>query len=402
MARASFVACLARWARGWRTTIACATLIALLFVAGCSHQVVDAKVDDTVKVREAPDPNIATIDHPELFPVVSVELRQSPQELSVNGVVAPDVSRTVPVNAMSSGRVVEVRARLGDYVRKGQVLLTLTSPDLASAISDHRKAVADELLARRQLERSQDLFEHGATAQKDLQIAEDAEDKAKVDVQTTAEHIRILGGDANASMPIIELRAPVSGTIVEQNVTTAAGVKSLDNSPNLFTIADLSHVWMLCDVYENDLAKVRLGEPAVVTLNAYPDHKIQGRISNISSLLDPNTRTAKVRIDLANSGDLMKPNMFGTVVFTSQGNKPRLAVPAGAVLRLQDRDWVFVKLNDKQFRRTEVQGLPAGADGYQQIVAGVNPGDQVAANALQFSRAIENAQEQKPEAGTQR
>ena len=385
-----------------RVTLACAAGMALLFVAGCSHQVVDAKADETVKVQEAPDPNIATIDHPELFPVVSVELRKSSQELSVNGVVAPDVSRTVPVNAMSSGRVVEVRARLGDYVRKGQALLTLTSPDLASAISDYRKAVADELLARHQLERAKDLVEHGAIAQKDLQVAEDAEYKAAVDVQTSAEHIRILGGNTNASTPLIELRAPVSGTIVEQNVTTAAGVKSLDNSPNLFTIADLSHVWMLCDVYENDLAKVRVGEPAVVTLNAYPDRKIQGRISNISSLLDPSTRTAKVRIDLANTGGLMKPNMFGTVVFVSQGNKPMLAVPAGAVLRLQDRDWVFVKLNNKQFRRTEVQALTAGADGYQQIVAGVKQGDQVAANALQFSRAIEDAQEQTADAGSKK
>jgi membrane fusion protein, heavy metal efflux system len=186
----------------------------------------------------------------------------------------------------------------------------------------------------------------------------------------------------------------VSGTIVEQNVTTASGVKSLDNSPNLFTIADLSHVWMLCDVYENNLAQVHLNDRATVQLNAYPERRIAGRISNISTLLDPNTRTAKVRIDLANPSSLMKPNMFGTVRFVSQGNKTRMSLPAGAILRLQDRDWVFVKLNAKQFRRTEVQALPAGQAGYQQIVAGVNPGDQAAANALQFSRAIENEAEQ--------
>lgn len=362
-------------------------LLIILATAGCVRENVKAKSNDPVRVEEAPDPNVTTIDHPELFPLVTVEMRKVPDELAVNGVVAPDVSRTVPVVAMSSGRVVEVKARLGDSVHKGQVLLTLTSPDLSAAISDYRKAVADETLAQRQLQRAQLLYDRGAIAQKDLQIAEDTEEKAKVDVQTTAERIRILGGDIKQPTPIIEVRAPVSGTIVEQNVTTASGVKSLDNSPNLFTIADLSHVWMLCDVYENNLAQVHLGDHATVQLNAYPERRIQGRISNISSLLDPNTRTAKVRIDLPNAGGLMKPNMFATVLFVSQSNTSRMAIPAGAILRLQDRDWVFVKLSSNQFRRTEVQALPAGRDGVQQIAAGVKPGDQVAANALQFSRA---------------
>ncbi|MGA2597586.1 MAG: efflux RND transporter periplasmic adaptor subunit [Bryobacteraceae bacterium] len=368
--------------------------VALMFaLSGCSRGTVNAKVNE-VKVVEAPDPNLVTMDHPELFPTVAVELRKIPNELPVNGVIAPDVSRTVPVNALSGGRVVEIKAQLGDYVAKGQVLLALTSPDLSSAISDYRKAVADEALSKRQLERSQLLYENGALAQKDLQIAEDTEEKARVDLQTTAEHIRILGGTLSDLSPIIEIRAPVSGTIVEQNVTNAAGVKSPDNSPNLYTIADLSRVWMLCDVYENNLSQVHLGDHAAVTLNAYPNRKIDGRISNISSLLDPTTRTAKVRIDLPNPGGLMKPNMFGTVLFVSQSDKTRMAVPESAILRLQDRDWVFVKLNAKQFRRTEVQGLPAGQDGYQEILAGVQPGAQLAANALQFSRAVENQAEQ--------
>ncbi len=374
-------------------TIIVIVLAAAVALSGCSRGTVNAKVNE-VKVVEAPDPNLVVMDHPDLFPTVTVELRKIPNELPVNGVIAPDVSRTVPVNALSGGRVVEIKARLGDYVEKGQVLLTLTSPDLSSAISDYRKAVADEALAKRQLERTQQLYDHGALAEKDLQVAEDTEEKARVDLQTTAEHIRILGGTLSELTPIIEIRAPVSGTIVEQNVTNAAGVKSPDNSPNLYTIADLSRVWMLCDVYENNLSQVHLGDHAAVTLNAYPNRKIDGRISNISSLLDPTTRTAKVRIDLPNPGGLMKPNMFGTVLFVSQSDKTRMAVPVSAILRLQDRDWVFVKLGAKQFRRTEVQGLPAGQDGYQEILAGVQPGDQIAANALQFSRAVENQAEQ--------
>lgn len=363
-----------------------------LLSIGCTKEpeVVDAAA---MKVEPAPDPNVVSIERPELFAVVPVELRKVQNELSVTGQVAPDVSRNVPVVALTSGRVVDVRVRLGDEVRKGQVLLTITSPDMSGAISDYQKFVADERLARTQLERQQLLYDKGAVAQKDLQVAEDTEQKAKVDVQTSAERIRILGGDISHLTPLIEVRAPVSGTIVEQNVTAAAGVKSLDNSPNLFTIADLSHVWVLCDVYENNLSQVHLGDRASIVLNAYPDRKIEGRVSNIGSLLDPTTRTAKVRIDLPNPSRQMRPNMFATVVFRSPGNQSRVTVPVSAILRLQDRDWVFVQQAPKRFRRTEVQTLPATA-GYQQILSGVAPGDKVAANALQFSRAIENQQEQ--------
>ena len=373
--------------------------MALLLLTGCNGQAkVDAKSVETppAKVEEAPDFNVVTVDHPELFRLAQVEMKSVPNELSVTGTVAPDVSRNVPVVALTGGRVVEVRARLGDEVQKGQLLLTVTSPDMSGAISDYQKFQADENLARTQLERSQILYSHGAVAQKDLQVAEDAYAKARVDTRTAAQRIEILGGDLNHLVPLVEIRAPVSGTIIEQNVTNAAGVKSLDNSPNLFTIADLSHVWVLCDVYENNLSQVHLGDKASVQLNAYPDRRLEGRVSNISSLLDPNTRTAKVRIDLPNTAGLMRPNMFATILMVSQGAQKRMMLPAGAILRLQDRDWVFLKLGDKRFRRTEVQAGPAAGDGSQQVLSGVQPGNQVAADALQFSRAAENAQEPPP------
>jgi cobalt-zinc-cadmium efflux system membrane fusion protein len=370
------------------------TFVVGLLSIGCGNQAkVDAKSPDT-KIEDAPDANLVSIPHPEKFPLVPVELRRSSNQLSANGVVAPDVSRTVPVNSLTGGRVVDVRVRLGDDVQKGQVLLTMTSPDISSAISDYRKFQADEALARTQLERSQLLYSHGAVPQKDVQVAEGVEQKAKVDLQTAAQRIELLGGDLKQPSPLLEVKAPVSGTIIEQNVTASAGIKSLDNSPNLFTIADLSHVWVLCDVYENNLSQVHLGDRASVQLNAYPDRKIEGRVSNISKLLDPATRTTKVRIDLGNSNALLRPNMFATVLFVSQGTQNRMTVPVGAILRLQDRDWVFLKLNGKQFRRTEVQVGATSADGRQEILSGVKAGDQLAADALQFSRAVENATEQ--------
>jgi cobalt-zinc-cadmium efflux system membrane fusion protein len=368
--------------------------VIVLLSSGCGGQAkVDAKAPET-KIEPAPDVNLVTVPHPEQFPLVPVQLRKTSDRLSANGVVTPDVSRTVPVNAMTAGRVVEVKVRLGDDVHKGQVLLTMNSPDMAGAISDYHKFQADAALARIQLERAQLLYSHGAVPQKDLQAAESADQKAKVDLQTAAQRIELLGGDLKQPSALVEVKAPVSGTIIEQNTTTSAGVKSLDNSPNLFTIADLSHVWVLCDVYENNLAQVHLNDRASVQLNAFPDRQIAGRVSNIAKLLDPATRTAKVRIDLANERGLLRPNMFATVQFVSEGQHSRLTAPVGAILRLQDRDWVFVKLDGKQFRRTEVQAGPASADGFQEILSGVRAGDQLAADALQFSRAVENAKEQ--------
>ena len=368
--------------------VICMVAAALGALSSCSRGNVDAKTNDApaTTVERAADLNLVSVENPERFPLVTVASRREADQLTANGIVAPDVSRTVPVNALSSGRVVEIRVRLGDDVQKGQLLLTMTSPDMSQAISDHKKFQADEALAKTQFERAQDLFTHGAMAKKDVDVAEDTYNKSRIDTQTAADRIRILGGDLQNPSALIEVRAPVAGTIIEQNTTAAAGVKSLDNSPNLFTIADLSQVWVLCDLYENNLAQVHTGDRAEIELNAYPDRRFEGRVANISKLLDPNTRTAKVRIELSNAKGILRPNMFAVVHFVSQGFQSRVVVPASAVLRLQDRDWVFIKLSENQFRRTEVQAGPAHPDGMQQILTGVRAGDQVVANALQFDR----------------
>src|SRR5262249_40642935 len=153
------------------------------------------------------------------------------------------------------------------------------------------------------------------------------------------------------------LRAPVSGTIVEQNVAGFEGVKSLDNTPNLFTIADLSQVWVVCDVYENDLSEVQLGDSAQIRLNAYPDKLFDGRVADISRVLHPNPRSAKVRIVLPNANGLLRPGMFATANFRSQKLHRRVVVPATAIMRLQDKDWIFRREGQDRFRRMEVHAL---------------------------------------------
>jgi len=367
----------------------CAALALLL--AGCRAK---AKTDPRA---EAPPPavveldqdvNVVNVDHPEQFPIVTAREYDAAPELPVTGVVAPDVSRNVPVISLASGRVVDIRVRLGDAVTKGQLLMRIQSADISGAFSDHRKALADEVLARAQLDRAKLLYEKGAIAQKEIEVAQDAEDKAKVDVETTAERLRVLGADLNHPTAIVDVYAPVSGVITEQNVTAAAGVKTLDNSPNLFTIADLSYIWILCDVYENDLANVHIGEFADVRLNAYPGRIFKGRISNIGPVLDPNIRTAKVRLELRNPG-LMRPGMFVTATFHGLKKEIRAVVPASAVLHLHDRDWVYVPAGDKTFRRVEVNGGKMVPGDLQEILSGLAPGKRVVSNALVLQNTVE-------------
>jgi len=342
-----------------------------------------------VTVEKAPDPSVIEVQHPEQFPVVTVQQRAGAQELLVNGAVAPDVNRSVPVLSLAGGRAVEIRVKLGDDVKKGQVLLEIDSPDVAAAFSDYQKFQTDELLARKQLDRAQLLYSKGAIAQKDLEEAEDTEQKARVDVQTAVQRLKVLGADVNHPTPIVPVRAPISGTIVEQNTTGGTGVRSLDNSPNLFTIADLSHVWVLCDVYENLLPQVHVGDFAEVRLAAYPDRPLRGRVGNISRVLDPSTRTAKVRLELDNPDRLMRAGMFVTAVLRSQQQQLRPVVPATAVLRLHDKDWVFRPEGGNRFRRTEIRAGGTTSDGMRLVFAGLSAGDKVVSNALQFAGAAE-------------
>jgi len=288
--------------------------------------------------------------------------------------------------------VVDLKAKLGDVVTRGQTLLVISSPDLAAATSDYLKARADEILSHKALDRAQMLYDRGAIASKDVEAAQDAEDKAKVDVETATQHVRVLGADPAHPSPLIELKAPVGGTIVEQNVAGAEGVKSLDNTPNLFTIADLAEVWVVCDVFENDLGEVHLGDAADIRLNAFPDRVLHGKVADISRLLDPNTRSAKVRIVLPNDDGALRPGMFAVATFRSRKLTDRVVVPSTAIMRLHDKDWIFLKVRGNRFRKVPVQADGLAPDGMQEIRSGLKPGDEVVINALEFSSEVAEKQ----------
>jgi len=364
-----------------------AVLALSVVLGGCgSKQKVDeaAAAPPAAKVEEVHDVNVLEVERPDRFPIVNVgELSVAPS-LEVTGSVAADVSKSVPAISLAAGRAIEVTVKLGDEVKMGQVLLRVRSNDISNAFNNYQSAVADEKLARSQLERAKALLEKGAIAQKDVDVFTDAEEKAAVAVRTTTESLRLLGVSTDHPSPIVDVLAPISGVIIEQNVVAGGGVKTPDNSPNLFTIADLSTVWIVCDVYENNLADVQLGDTADVRLNAYPDKVYRARVVNIGPILDPNIRTAKVRLEMPNPGN-MRVGMFVTAIFYGKAKQTVATVPTTAVLHLRDRDWVFLPLGGGKFRKTEVVAGRMLAGNMQEVISGLKPGQQVASNALQLS-----------------
>jgi membrane fusion protein, heavy metal efflux system len=360
-----------------------------LLLLGCGETKADPKAEAPPPATVEPDldANNFQVDHPEQFPLVTAIEHKAAPTLNATGVVQPDIARAVPVISLASGQVVEIKARLGDLVKKGQLLLRVRSNDVSGAYQVYLKAANDERLARQQLQRAQILYDKGAIAKNVLEQAEDAEQDAKVDLDTATEQLRLLGVDKDHPSGIVDILAPISGVITDQQVTNAAGVQGL-GSPNPFTISDLSYVWIMCDVYENDLDAVRVGEYADLHLNAYPDKTFKGRIDNILPVLDPNIRTAKVRLEVANPG-MMRVGMFVTATFYGKHAETRAAVPAAAILHLHDRNWVYTPVTGGHLKRLEVVTGDMLPGNMQEIISGVKPGDQVVSNALVLENTVE-------------
>lgn len=340
-----------------------------------------------VTVEKDMDANNFHVDHPERFPLATAGERDAAPELNVTGVVSPDVSRQVPVPSLATGRIVEIDARLGDEVTKGQLLFKVRSADIANAFSNYRQAVKNEELSKVQLIRANTLFEHGAIPKSAQEIAQNAEDDNVVVLETAKEQLGLLGLDPDHPTGMVQVFAPVSGTITDQQITDQSAVQSY-GTPAPFTISDLSHVWIMCDVWENDIAQVRVGEYADIHLVAYPDRTLKARISNILPIIDPNIRTAKVRLQVDNPG-LMRIGMFVTATFHGQSLEKRATVPSTAILHLHDREWVYVPLGNGRFRRQEVTAGNMLPGNMQEVLQGVKAGDQVIASALVFENTVE-------------
>lgn len=374
----------------WTGRTAVVALLSMVAMTGCKSAAKDeaAEAPPAAKVEKTGDLNVMQVEHAERFALTTAVERKAVSTLNVTGAVNPDVSRTIPVISLANGRVVEVFARLGDTVKKGQLLMEVQSTDVSGAFDQYLKAVNDERLARTQFDRAKTLFDKGAIAKSQMEVSENAELDAKTDLTAAEQQLKVLGVDKANPTAAVKVYAPSSGVIIAQNVTNAAAAGvTLSGSSTAFTIADLSHVWILCDVFENDLSMVHLGQEAEIHLSAYPDRTFRGTVSDIGAVLDPTVRTAKVRVQVENPGMVMRVGMFATATLHGQKEETRTVVPATAVLHLQDRDWVFVPMGSAQFRKTEVRAGDMIAGGQQEILSGLAAGQQVVEKALDLQNS---------------
>ena len=367
-------------------------LLAVCAAGACRKSSSDpsAEAPPPATVQADADPALVQVSNPQGFPLITAAAYQAPSRLNATGSVNPDVSRTIPVISIASGRVVAIHARMGDYVRKGQLLFEVQSNDVAGAFNNYLKAVNDEKLSKVQLDRAKLLHDKGAIPTSQLEIAQDQEDDNLANLKAADQQLHVLGVNKDNPGETVKVLSPASGYIIQQNVTdaAAAGV-TYGGTSTAFTIADLSHVWIICDVYENDLANVHLGQRADIHLTAYPDKTFTGTIGDIGAVLDPTIRTAKVRIQVDNPGGIMRVGMFATATFYGRTTQTHPAIPATAILHLHDRDWVYIPAGQGSFRRVEVQSGDMLPNGMQEIRSGINVGQQVVSNALTLQNTVD-------------
>jgi membrane fusion protein, heavy metal efflux system len=330
--------------------------------------------------------------------VVSVERSKVPRALRLTGAVAYNALQTTPVFSPVGGPVQDILAQPGEYVHSGQTLLTVTSPDYSAARSAYMKALSTFELADKNYARSKDLYEHKAIAERDLQQAESDRAQAQADLQSSEDALRALGitnpdslikspPKTTGQIPVI---APVAGQIVERLVGPGQLLQA--GSTQCFTISDMSTVWVLVNVYQNDLAYVRVGDIVDITTDAYAEI-FRGKISYIADALDPNTRTLQARIVTQNPGYKLKKDMYVTATVHAGALANALTVPDAAVLRdSENQPFVYVQSGPNQFARRLVK-VGDSQDGRTLVQNGLTEGERVVGDGslfLQFKNSLQH------------
>ena len=306
--------------------------------------------------------------------------------LDITARIQADPTRVVRVYAPVSGRLLSVAVRPADDVQQGQVLATLASADLAQAWATYRQGEADAQVKRQALERSRVLYENHVIALRDYQQAQADAQSAAAAFASARARLDLLGADPDSSADRVSIRAPRSGVVLDVGAAPGEFAKSLDNSSPLCTIADLSDVWAVGDVYEKDVATIHVGDAAEVTVDAYPGEMRRGRITAIGGGLDTTTRTLKVRVVLANPGLRLKPDMFATIR-AARAARSAVVVPQAAVVREGTSAYVFVQTSHGRFERRPVT-LGRDLDRNQvDVTSGLAPGDTVVVEGAELLRA---------------
>ena len=286
----------------------------------------------------------------------TVELLNMDEEVKLSAEVSFDENKVVKVYPFSSGQVISVKASLGDYVKAGQTLAIIKSADIAGNYSDLSVAGNDVAIARRSMDNAEHLYHNGIASEKEYLEAKENYNKALATANKIREQIQINGGGRTAANGVYIISAPRSGYVVEKQINPGNFIRS-DNNNSLFTIGEISDVWIWANVFETDVAKVREGYTAKVTTIAYPDSIFYGKVDKLNEVLDPITKVMKVKIVLPNKKGLLKPEMFANVVITHDNGKKALSVSPSSIISENGKNYVVVFNNPYDVKVQEVSVL---------------------------------------------
>ena len=351
-----------------------AWLAAALVLVGCGS---GRSGDNSAAQTPAENSGGTEVIAPDAKGIVTQVARASaiPEYLDLPAHIEPDPTRVVHVFAPAGGRIVEMKVRPWDHVEKGQTLAALESSDLARAVADYHKALVDNQVKQKALARAQDLLDHKAIAEKDFEQAQDDAQQAQAEVEAAREQVQVFGMDPDHASTQLVVKAPRGGSVLDVGAAPGEFSQALSAPAPLATIADITTVWALGDIYEQDYASAKLGETAEVTLNAYPGQKWTGRVSVVSGAVDPNTRTLRLRVVLANADGKIKPQMFGSIrILKSTSNG--ILVPAAAVVREGNDAYMFVAKGNGHFDRRTVT-IGRTVDGSLEVTGGVQEGETI-------------------------
>jgi membrane fusion protein, heavy metal efflux system len=378
---------------------ACGALLAALALAGCGRANDQANKMTSFSTAERPDSKAELfslppdqIAHLQIYPVVKASLERT---LRLPGAVAYNSFHTVPVISQVGGPVSRVMVVPGEHVRTGQPLLYVSSPDFSISRSAYIKARDAFQLADRVYKRDQDLLAHRAIAQADLDQAESARAQAQADLQSSEQTLRVLGITdpdklaTSAPSPEVPLLAPLGGEIVERLCSPGQLLQA--GTSQCFTLSDMSTVWVLINIYQNDLAQVRVGDEATINNESYPG-VVRGKIEYIAPSLDPTTRTVQARIESNNPGERLKKDMYVTALLRAGVIRNALLVPDTAVLRdSENMPYVYLQTGNNQFARRMVT-IGESQGGKTQIAGGLEAGDKIVGDGslfLQFQNSLQ-------------
>jgi membrane fusion protein, heavy metal efflux system len=386
-----------RWQRhGGATALAC-----LLVVTACSsrdRESADQMTSFSAKAAASATPRLFTIPEDQMahIQVVTVQPATLTRTLRLTGAVAYNAFKTTPVITQVGGPVTRILVVPGQHVTAGQPMLEVSSPDYSQLLDAYLKAADSSRLAEQNYARAQDLYQHHAIAQRDLEQAESDRNQARADLNAAEEGLKILGiknpatlatSPASAQIPVL---APIGGEVVERLVSPGQVVQA--GQTQAFTISDLSTVWVLANVYQADLAFVRSGQDVSVQTDAYPQ-AFHGRISYVAPALDPNTRTLQARVVVDNPGEKLKRDMYCTVTVTAGNLANAITVPDSSVLRDENNQpYVYVAVGANQFGRRDIE-IGQSEHGLTQVLKGLSPGDRVVGDGslfLQFANSLQH------------